>query len=124
MDHKILWGTYVSAYELSPPKYFTDALMEKMDQGERDYGEGSFHRDCADLYAEIMDECLDVAGWGLILDQRLHQAAAEIYQRGDAYHLRTIEDLCQALARRVGRAIKMYTRFRYDAAILASLGVK
>jgi len=51
---------------------FSQQLQRKLDQGYREYGDGSFDLPLARLVHELQAECLDIAGWGLILWVRLN----------------------------------------------------
>jgi hypothetical protein len=50
---------------------FADAVRTRLDAGRLAYRDQSFAREPAELIAELQQECLDLAGWGFILHQRL-----------------------------------------------------
>ena len=52
---------------------FTGRVHERLVNGKRVYGDGSFERDPKALVEEIRQEVLDVAGWAFILYQRLSE---------------------------------------------------
>lgn len=56
---------------------FANAVRARLDQGQRTYGDASFHRDPAELLGELAQEALDLAGWGFVLWRRVQLLAAE-----------------------------------------------
>ena len=48
-------------------------LNAKLQKGFKDYGDVSFSRAPEQLIQEIQAECLDIAGWGLVLWARLEK---------------------------------------------------
>lgn len=57
---------------------FTRLLRERLEAGQREYGDASFGRPPLELVAEIREELFDVFGWGWILLQRLDGIAEKI----------------------------------------------
>lgn len=45
---------------------FVKALQEKLEAGERKYGEASFQRSDTELQTEVREELLDVCGWSFV----------------------------------------------------------
>ncbi len=54
-------------------KAFLAELIKKLDQGAKEYGERSFERPERELLEELQLECLDLAGWGYILWERIER---------------------------------------------------
>jgi hypothetical protein len=52
---------------------FVKTLDKKMAKGFAVYGDVSFSRSPKELIEELQSECLDLAGWGMILWERLNQ---------------------------------------------------
>jgi hypothetical protein len=52
---------------------FQRILDARLDQGRRQYGDGSFSKDPLELVKEMQQETLDIAGWGFILWRRLKE---------------------------------------------------
>jgi glutamate/tyrosine decarboxylase-like PLP-dependent enzyme len=52
-------------------KKFVKLLDMKMTRGFYSYGDKSFSRDPKELLEEIQAETLDIAGWGMVLWQRI-----------------------------------------------------
>ena len=59
-------------------EYFFNAVREKMIRGQEEHGDGSLDRDPSGLIEEMMEECVDVAGWGAIAWMRLAELASDI----------------------------------------------
>ena len=60
-----------AASPLAPP--FRDHACQRLEAGERDYGNSWATRPIADLLFEIAEECVDVGGWAALTDQALDQ---------------------------------------------------
>lgn len=52
---------------------FSEELQNKLQRGFEEYGDQSFSLPPGQLLAEIQGECLDIAGWGMILWVRLEE---------------------------------------------------
>lgn len=63
--------------ETSQARYFL-LLQAKLEQGAREHGERSFELSGAKLIDELQAECLDIAGWGWILWDRLERLRARV----------------------------------------------
>jgi hypothetical protein len=66
---------------------FFERVRSRLEQGERDYGNKSFHRPYGKLLDEIQQELEDVCGWSAILWSRLQRLRDELtvgVQRGEA----------------------------------------
>lgn len=50
---------------------FSGAVLRRLGNGHRDYGDRSFHRHPIELLDEVQEELLDVNGWSFILWKRL-----------------------------------------------------
>lgn len=50
---------------------FTEAVLERLDMGARQYGDKSLDLDSTRLLVEIEQEMLDVMGWGFLLFSRI-----------------------------------------------------
>ena len=61
---------------------FTRAVRDRLDAGQRAYGDRSFSRHPAELLEELQQEALDMAGWGFVLYTRL-QAAVDAVSGAD-----------------------------------------
>lgn len=61
MKHDAEWGE------------FTAMLHERLERGEREYGDGSFTRPLGELPAEIMEELADVCGWAFVMWCRMRK---------------------------------------------------
>lgn len=46
---------------------FHERMMERLKQGQKEYGNESFHKSKEELAVEIEQEALDLVGWGLLL---------------------------------------------------------
>lgn len=57
---------------------FADTVRARLEQGRETYGDKSFSKDPAELVAELQAECLDLAGWGFVLFERLQAAQAAL----------------------------------------------
>jgi hypothetical protein len=53
---------------------FARAARARLDAGRLAYGDTSFSKDPTELIAELQQECLDLAGWGFVLFERLERA--------------------------------------------------
>ncbi|HKY37209.1 MAG TPA: hypothetical protein VJN18_14800 [Polyangiaceae bacterium] len=53
---------------------FAERVRRRLDAGREAYGDTSFSKDPAELIAELQQECLDLAGWGFVLFERLEKA--------------------------------------------------
>ena len=60
---------------------FADSVRARLDAGRVAYGDQSFTRDPAELIGELQQECLDLAGCGFVLHQRL-EAMSRALARG------------------------------------------
>jgi len=54
-------------------KKFIKQLDIKLKRGEKEYGDNSFYRSNSELLGELEQECIDLAGWGLILYSKLQE---------------------------------------------------
>lgn len=52
---------------------FRKVLHDRLEAGERAYGDGSFSKDPTALVGEIEEELLDVCGWSFVLWVRLRR---------------------------------------------------
>jgi len=59
-------------------EYFFNAVREKMVRGQEEHGDVSLDRDASDLVEEMMEECVDIAGWGAICWMRLAELLSDI----------------------------------------------
>lgn len=68
------------------PRYaaFERRLRERFEAGAREYGERSWTRTPDELLGEIEEELLDVAGWAIILYDRLRRAREALASLRDA----------------------------------------
>lgn len=57
---------------------FLDLVLNKLDRGQREYGDRSFTRDPKALLDEMLEEVADIAGWGAVLAVRIHELKAAI----------------------------------------------
>jgi len=62
-DQPDLWEQHFDA--------FSSALQKKLIKGAAEYGDASFSMSAAELTDELIEEALDIAGWGFILFTRL-----------------------------------------------------
>lgn len=60
---------------------FLAQLEARLAQGEREYGNKSFHRSFAQLREELLQEYLDVAGWAYISWRKAKMQLADV-ERG------------------------------------------
>lgn len=51
---------------------FVAELEARMAKGHIEYGDRSWSKDPETLVREVMEEAVDIAGWGMILWARLH----------------------------------------------------
>jgi len=58
-------------------------LRERLEAGERSYGEASLRREPAELAGEIEQELLDVCGWAFVLWCRVRQLGAGLRSEVD-----------------------------------------
>jgi hypothetical protein len=73
-------------------EYFFQAVREKMDRGQSEHGDGALERDPSELIEEIMEECVDIAGWGSIAWMRLAELSCDIREYEERLaRLRSIE---------------------------------
>jgi hypothetical protein len=56
---------------LAPP--FREHARERLEAGDREYGDSWATRGLADLLFEIAEECVDVAAWAVLTDQALDE---------------------------------------------------
>ena len=59
---------------------FSAELQKKLASGYKEHGDGSFSRAPEDLVKEMLEECLDIAGWGLVLWARTKRMEAHYDQ--------------------------------------------
>ena len=52
---------------------FMKELDRKLKKGFEEYGDISFRRSTSGLISEMQEECLDFAGWGIILWVKLEE---------------------------------------------------
>jgi len=52
---------------------FETALKSKLRGGYQEYGDTSFKMHGTDILDELEEECLDLAGWGLILFAKIRE---------------------------------------------------
>lgn len=45
---------------------FSEALMARLEAGNRTYGDASFEKSGAELCGEMEEEALDIIGWGFL----------------------------------------------------------
>ena len=57
---------------------FTRAVRSRLDAGREAYGDRSFSADPSVLVAELLQEALDLAGWGFVLFRRLESMRAAL----------------------------------------------
>lgn len=73
--------------EESQSSYFA-ALKEKLRKGAEEHGERSFELSGSRLIEELQAECLDLAGWGWILWDKLQRLKRKVQQaEREAGHL-------------------------------------
>ena len=46
---------------------FWNQLWLKLERGAKEYGDASFDRPRDELWGEIQEECIDIAGWAYVL---------------------------------------------------------
>ncbi len=59
-------------------KEFADQIHERLEAGEKEYGDASFECSPDELLAEIEQEIMDVVGWSFILRERLRKLHSKI----------------------------------------------
>ena len=80
---------------------FTGAVHSRLCAGAKEYGDGSFGKDPADLIGEIEQELFDVMGWTFVLWKRV-RSLLEDWERARAAmapNRRTEAEIDRALAR-------------------------
>ncbi len=55
---------------------FVQQLRARLEKGAREYGDSSFDRPTAELFDEIEEELVDIAGWTVVLLHRLQRIRA------------------------------------------------
>ena len=58
---------------------FAAQLKGKLEKGYQEYGDDSFDLSLDQLIKELQAECLDIAGWGLILWVKLRRLDAMVH---------------------------------------------
>lgn len=53
---------------------FMRALDERLGEGARAYGDKSYERSEIELLEELQLECLDLAGWGYVLWEKIERS--------------------------------------------------
>lgn len=61
---------------------FFSAVEQRLEAGQRAYGDKSFSRDPSELLGELEQEALDLAGWGYVLWCRVRAAKAAAQKAG------------------------------------------
>lgn len=59
---------------------FMEQLRARMEQGAREYGSSSFTRPTSELFGELEEEALDIAGWGFFAWCRIRKLKAAVEQ--------------------------------------------
>jgi len=81
-------------------EHFFTAVREKMEVGQREHGDGSLDRNPSELIEEMMEEAVDVAGWGAIAWMRLAELLVDI--RGAEHRLEELRKRAAEIERRLG----------------------
>ena len=89
------WLRVLSAFGVEDSDYL-DWVLARLTKGKREYGDASFRRAPQSLLWEIRQECLDIAGWAVVLTHVLER-------RGEL-----TEEIVQKLAVLTRRAEQMY----------------
>jgi hypothetical protein len=57
---------------------FLEAVFEKMERGQKEHGDQSLSMKPHLLIEEMMEECVDIAGWGAIAWMRLRELSRAV----------------------------------------------
>lgn len=80
---------------------FTNAVMERLNKGAREYGDNTFFD--KELGSEVMEEALDIAGWGTLWVEQIH-----LHQNQFRIDNETAQQAKMLIAEAAALAVKSY----------------